>query len=88
MLDAAHARLEESVGACPPGCQCDEVRRCGEVYPVPGKDDDAVSECYSEQSISADVLEVNAGDRASAFRLCASPASQRSTNFDRKFDFS
>lgn len=71
VLDAAHARLEESVGACPPGCQCDEVRRCGEVYPVPGKDDDAVSECYSEQSISADVLEENAGDRASAFRLCA-----------------
>ena len=30
-----------------------------------------MSECYSEQSISADVLEVNAGDRASAFRLCA-----------------
>jgi hypothetical protein len=71
VLDAAHARLEKNVDACPQGCICDEVRRCGEVFQIPGKDDSAVSACYTEQSISADVVDGNAGDRASAFRLCA-----------------
>merc|ERR1719487_1249175 len=57
VLDAAHARLETSVDACPQGCVCDEVRRCGEVFQIPGKDDDAVSACYSAQSINAEVAE-------------------------------
>jgi hexosaminidase len=71
VLDAAHARLETSVNACPQGCVCDEVRRCGEVFQIPGMDDNAVSACYSAQPVNAEVVEEDAGDRSSAFRLCA-----------------
>jgi len=68
ILRVADERLK-GVDACPLGCECDEVTRCGSVYPVPQKNDEAVQGCFQQQSLRGQRTE-SAKDLPSALRLC------------------